>query len=108
MGVLHVDETPARADKRLGYVHVAATEWLTAMHTGGRSKTDIDNGGILPGYAGTIVRDGYAGYTHLTDALHAWCGAHLPVRLGAVGVGEQVGHRRRPELAIGVGPVEGG
>ena len=58
-------------------MHVAATEWLTAMHTGGRSKADIDNGGILPGYAGTIVRDGYAGYTHLTDALHAWCGAHL-------------------------------
>ena len=23
-----------------------------------------------------IVRDGYAGYRHLTDALHAWCGAH--------------------------------
>jgi len=23
------------------------------------------------------VRDGYAGYEHLTDALHAWCGAHL-------------------------------
>jgi transposase len=77
VGVLHVDETPARADKHLGYVHVAATEWLTAMHTGGRSKTDIDNGAILPGHTGTIVRDGYAGYTHLTDALHAWCGAHL-------------------------------
>ena len=69
---------PARADKHLGYVHVAATEWLTAMHTGGRSKTDIDNGAILPGHTGTIVRDGYAGYTHLTDALHAWCGAHYP------------------------------
>ena len=41
------------------------------------SKTDIDNGGVLPGYTGMIVRDGYAGYTHLTDALHAWCGAHL-------------------------------
>ena len=77
VGVLHVDETPARADTSLGYVHVAATQWLTAMHTGGRSKTDIDNGGILPDYAGTIVRDGYAGYTHLTDAVHAWCGAHL-------------------------------
>ena len=77
VGVLHADETPARADKHLGYVHVAATEWLTAMHTGGRAKTDIDNGGVLPEYAGTIVRDGYAGYTHLTDALHAWCGAHL-------------------------------
>ncbi len=46
------------------------------MHTGGRSADDIDAGGILPGYAGTIVRDGYAGYQHLADALHAWCGAH--------------------------------
>ena len=32
---------------------------------------------MLPGYGGVIVRDGYAGYGHLTDALHAWCGAHL-------------------------------
>jgi transposase len=24
-----------------------------------------------------LVRDGYAGYEHLTQALHAWCGAHL-------------------------------
>jgi transposase len=85
VGVLHVDETPARADKHLGYVHVAATEWLTAMHTGGRTKTDIDNGGILPGHPGTIVRDGYAGYTHLTDAHHAWCGAHLLRDLAAFG-----------------------
>jgi transposase len=46
------------------------------MHTGGRSATDIDAGAILPGYTGTIVRDGYAGYTHLIDAHHAWCGAH--------------------------------
>ncbi|MHB1430924.1 MAG: IS66 family transposase [Streptosporangiaceae bacterium] len=27
-----------------------------------------DAGGVLPGYAGVIVRDGYAGYAHLTDA----------------------------------------
>jgi hypothetical protein len=27
-----------------------------------------------PGYQGTIVRDGYAGYHHLSDAVHAWCG----------------------------------
>jgi transposase len=58
-------------------VHVAATEFLTAMHTGGRSAADIDAGDVLPGYTGTIVRDGYAGYTHLIDAHHAWCGAHL-------------------------------
>lgn len=77
VGVLHVDETPARADGGLTYVHVAATEFLTAMHTGGRTKADIDAGQVLPGYTGTIVRDGYAGYIHLIDAHHAWCGAHL-------------------------------
>jgi transposase len=80
-GVLHVDETPARAAGNLEYVHVACTEFLTAMHTGGRSKADIDTGQVLPGYTGTIVRDGYAGYVHLIDHLidahHAWCGAHL-------------------------------
>ena len=74
--VLYADETPARAGKQLQYVHVACTEFLTAMHTGDRTKEAIDAGGILPGYTGTIVRDGYKGYEHLTDALHAWCGAH--------------------------------
>ena len=75
-GVLYADETPARAAGTLHYVHVACTEFLTAMHTGDRTKEAIDAGGVLPGYAGTIVRDGYKGYEHLTDALHAWCGAH--------------------------------
>jgi transposase len=75
-GVLYADETPARAAGHLEYVHVACTQYLTAMHTAGRSAADIDAGGVLPGYAGVIVRDGYAGYDHLTDALHAWCAAH--------------------------------
>jgi transposase len=74
--VLCADETPARAAGKLHYVHVACTEFLTAMHTGDRTSEAIDSGVILPGYAGTIVRDGYKGYEHLTDALHAWCGAH--------------------------------
>jgi transposase len=75
-GVIYADETPARAAGGLRYVHVACTEFLTCMHTGGRSAADIDAGGVLDGYSGVIVRDGYAGYSHLTDALHAWCGAH--------------------------------
>ena len=57
-------------------MHIACTEFLTALHTGDRTKEAIDAGGVLPGYAGTIVRDGYAGYDHLSDAVHAWCGAH--------------------------------
>jgi transposase len=74
---VHADETPARAAGGLRYVHLACTAYLTLMHTGDRSAEAIDAGGVLPGYAGIIVRDGYAGYAHLTDALHAWCGAHL-------------------------------
>ena len=75
---VHVDETPARAAGGMAYVHLACTAYLTRMHTGDRSAPAIDAGGVLPGYSGVIVRDGYhAGYGHLTDALHAWCGAHL-------------------------------
>ena len=74
---IHADETPARAAGGARYVHVACTTYLTHMHTGGRSAEAINAGQILPGYSGVIVRDGYAGYGHLTDALHAWCGAHL-------------------------------
>ena len=75
-GVLHADETPGRACGGLVYVHVACTEFLTHLHTGGRSADDIDAGGVLGAFTGTLVRDGYAGYAHLVDALHAWCGAH--------------------------------
>lgn len=74
--VLHADETTGRADGALAYVHVACTQYLTLMHVGGRSSTDIDNGGVLKDFTGVLVRDGYAGYDHL-PALHAWCSAHL-------------------------------
>ena len=75
-GVLYADETPARAAGKLRHVHVACTQFLTALHTGDRTSGAIDAGRVLPGYAGVIVRDGYAGYDHLTGALHAWCAAH--------------------------------
>lgn len=75
--VLHADETCGRAAGALSYVHVACTEYLTLMHIGGRTREDIDAGGVLAEYSGVLVRDGYAGYEHLTQALHAWCGAHL-------------------------------
>lgn len=74
--VLHADETTGRAAAALSYVHVACTEYLTLMHVGGRGSDDIDAGGVLPEFTGVLVRDGYAGYTHL-PAVHAWCAAHL-------------------------------
>ena len=75
---VHADETPARAAGGTRYVHLACTRYLTCMHTGDRSAEAIDAGQVLPGYEGIIVRDGYAGYGHLTSALHAWCAVHLP------------------------------
>jgi transposase len=74
---VHADETPARAAGGTRYVHLGCTRYLTCMHTGDRSAGPIDAGGVLPGYEGVIVRDGYAGYGHLTSALHAWCAVHL-------------------------------
>jgi transposase len=77
--VVHADETFARAAATTAFVHVACTDHLTLMHTGNRSAATIDAGGVLPalGAGQVLVRDGYAGYTHLTNVLHAWCGAHL-------------------------------
>ncbi len=78
--VVHADETFARAAGATAYVHVACTEHLTLMHTGDRSAATIDAGGVLTalGTGQVLVRDGYAGYTHLTNVTHAWCGAHYP------------------------------
>ena len=74
---VHVDETPARAAGGTRYAHLACTRYLTHLHTGDRSAEAIDAGGVLPGYTGIIVRDGYKGYEHLTGALHAWCAVHI-------------------------------
>lgn len=84
VAMLHVDETPGRAAGKLAYVHIACTEFLTSAHVGDRSAATIDAGGVLPGYQGVLVRDGYAGYTHLVQAIHAWCGAHTLRDLQAV------------------------
>jgi transposase len=47
------------------------------MHTGDRSAATIDAGGVLTELSGVLVRDGYAAYAHLSNVVHAWCGAHL-------------------------------
>jgi transposase len=82
--VAHADETTARANGALTYLHVATTGFLTAMHVGDRGKDTIDAGGIWPAFTGILVRDGYAGYEHLDQIEHAWCGIHLVRDLRAV------------------------
>jgi transposase len=63
---------------------VACTQFLTVMHVGDRTRDTIDAGGVWPGFTGVLVRDGYAGYEHLDQAMHAWCGIHLVRDLRAV------------------------
>ena len=75
--VAHADETTARAAGSLHYLHVACTEHLTAMHVGDRTSEAIDAGMVWTRFAGVLVRDGYAGYQHLDQIEHAWCGIHL-------------------------------
>jgi transposase len=94
VGLLHVDETVARAEGASKYLHVACNEAFTAMHVGGRSAADIDAGGVLDGFSGVLVRDGYAGYQHLVDAQHAWCGAHTLRDLKSV-------HDADPDAQVG-------
>lgn len=82
--VAHADETTARAAGALTYLHVACTSFLTVMHVGDRSGDTIDAGGVWPVFSGVLVRDGYAGYEHLDQIQHAWCGIHLVRDLRAV------------------------
>lgn len=93
--VVHADETFARAEGATAYLHVATTEYLTLMHAGDRSAATIDDGGVLTELSATagqvLVRDGYAGYTHLTGVLHAWCGAHLLRDLRGIGDADAAG-----------------
>jgi transposase len=97
--VAHADETTARAEGKSVYLHVACTEYLTAMHTGDRTKETVDAGGIWPAFDGVLVRDGYGGYTHLDHVAHAWCGAHLLRDLRSVHDGDPAGQLWAKALA---------
>lgn len=89
--IAHADETCARAEGALRYLHVACTGHLTAMHVGDRTMEAIDAGGIWPAFDGILVRDGYSGYAHLAHILHAWCGAHLLRDLRSIHEGDPGG-----------------
>jgi transposase len=83
--VAHFDETGARVDGALSWIHCASTDQLTlyTLHAK-RGRDGIDAAGVLMGFEGTAVHDGWAPYRLYGKARHALCGAHhLRELLGA-------------------------
>ncbi len=82
--VAHFDETGARVAGRLYWVHSASTRLLTLLSVHAkRGKVAMDAAGVLPGFAGVAVHDGWAPYWRY-DVTHALCGAHLLRELEAI------------------------
>lgn len=83
--VVHFDETGARAAGTLHWVQEAATGTLVLyrLHAK-RGKEGIDALGVLPGYRGVAVHDGFTPYRRFSDCLHALCNSHHLRELAAV------------------------
>lgn len=74
--VAHADETGLRVAGSLHWMHVLATTLLTwvACHAK-RGKQAFDALGILPGFLGTLIHDGWKPYRDLL-CKHGLCNAH--------------------------------
>jgi transposase len=79
--VLHHDETGLRVagpeGAGLQWTHVTCTPDLTHYaHHAARGAVALEAIGILPGYTGVSVHDGWTSYRHYTACRHALCNAH--------------------------------
>jgi len=76
--LIHLDETGLRVAGRGQYVHVTSNERLTHYASDPhRGRAAVEAIGILPGYRGNCVHDGWPTYALYTQCGHGLCGAHL-------------------------------
>ena len=75
--VAHFDETGVRVAGRLHWLHAAGTDRLSlfSVHPK-RGRQAMDQAGVLPGFQGVAVHDGWSSYAHYQQATHARCNAH--------------------------------
>lgn len=82
--VVHCDETGHYIGGRRVWLHVAATPELTCYQPHAvRGGAGISALGVLPGYQGVAVHDGFASYARY-DCRHALCNVHHLRELTAV------------------------
>lgn len=78
MKVIHCDETSARINKLLFWVHSYSYGNITLKFVHAKRGLDaIIDIGIIPRYGGIIVHDCWASYFKFKNVLHAICGAHI-------------------------------
>jgi len=86
--VVHADETGTQIGVTKHWMHTLTTNLLTLIAVHPRRGVEaIRDIGVLPGFTGTIVHDGYSPYEIFDQAKHAQCGAHLLRHLDDVGQG---------------------
>jgi transposase len=75
--VLHHDETGVRVAGQLQWVHVSSTATLTHFGVHAKRGTEATEAiGILPGFRGVSVHDGWKPYRTYTACRHALCNVH--------------------------------
>ena len=75
--VLHFDETGARCEKKLHWIHVvcSSTATLFGIHSK-RGQEAIDHFDVLPKFTGTAVHDHWFPYFAYEQVKHGLCNAH--------------------------------
>jgi transposase len=83
---VHFDETGARVQGRLGWVHGASNDWLTLLNCHHRrGRIAMDDLGVIAHMTGIAVHDGWRPYRK-HEVTHALCNAHHLRELANVGV----------------------